>query len=585
MCEIVQRDGRFRARSTHVIDRNGTGDRGRDDALLQTCRYANLQRRADGRTSARAVQSTGFNRLFPKNAPWNGLPAGHEATIAALEAIAEARRGSRDNGSANGLPAGYSYLAQLVIHDLTFTRSLRPIGIAESTELANKRSPRLDLDCIYGDGWQIDAPLFTRSADAANGRCLFRLGTAKPTLMHAAPPASDFARIVESDGNGGSRQFDPLIADTRNDIHLILSQLTLLFMRLHNRVAELALAGRLSHPAGAHAPDHAFEIARQFVVLTYRNIVFHDLLPRLLHKGIYARCLGRAVPLRTDRPGSDFSRTDDRLSDQMPYEFAFGAARAGHALTRNVYRMNDAHPRAPIRRLAQFSALSADPTLPVPADWVVDWEHFFDISHVPAQRARPLTPFYCPDFVDRKFQVQFDVDDGPALGGQKFSLSFLDLYRSYGTLPSGQACAASLAVTMPEVKPLSGDAMLPAGRNHGQDDFQARALDDVLRAKDHEAFLTDTPLSYYILQEALVDNDGSHLGPLGSYIVAETTVRALERSHLEETGRPRPPGPPPRHGSRTMAETIRLLTANGAVVASAVEATLRSAESPAAVAA
>jgi hypothetical protein len=48
------------------------------------------------------------------------------------------------------VPAGYTYLGQFIDHDLTFdsTSSLNPSNSAPT----NFRTPRFDLDCLYGDG-------------------------------------------------------------------------------------------------------------------------------------------------------------------------------------------------------------------------------------------------------------------------------------------------------------------------------------------------------------------------------------------------------------------------------------------------
>ena len=49
------------------------------------------------------------------------------------------------------LPAGYTYFGQFVDHDLTFdsTSSIDPSSPENPTNL---RTPKFDLDCVYGDG-------------------------------------------------------------------------------------------------------------------------------------------------------------------------------------------------------------------------------------------------------------------------------------------------------------------------------------------------------------------------------------------------------------------------------------------------
>ncbi len=49
------------------------------------------------------------------------------------------------------VPAGYTYFGQFIDRDLTFdnTSSLNPLDGSAPTNL---RTPRFDLDCVYGDG-------------------------------------------------------------------------------------------------------------------------------------------------------------------------------------------------------------------------------------------------------------------------------------------------------------------------------------------------------------------------------------------------------------------------------------------------
>ena len=50
----------------------------------------------------------------------------------------------------NWASAGYTYLGQLVIHDLTYSKTVRPDFAKSASLLANLRSPKLDLDNLYG---------------------------------------------------------------------------------------------------------------------------------------------------------------------------------------------------------------------------------------------------------------------------------------------------------------------------------------------------------------------------------------------------------------------------------------------------
>lgn len=518
-----------------------------------SCRFANLAGSATALRPGAPGADDGFDRLFPDLEPWHGLPAGAGPTLAALEAIAEARHGSADTApddGADGLPAGYSYLLQLVIHDLTFMRTVAPPGTPAAGKLVNYRSPRLDLDCVYGDDPVVDAALYERPTAAAEARYLLRLGSAKAaSALDPVERGTDLPRLAEPGPGGQLAWIDPIVADVRNDVHLILSQLTLLFMRVHNRVAALAVAGKL--PKHGKVPaERAFEIAQRFVVCAYRNIVAGDLLDRMLDPEVWRHCRAR------HRAGAR-----RRGASRMTRELALAGARCGHALTRNRYHVNDRFPAQQMAELTAFSSLSATPNVPVPADWRVDWRQFFELGDMRPQLARRFTPLYCPDFVIRTFTAQFHHDPAPVTPIRRAaSLSLLDLHRCWETVPSGQDCAGELKKALPWVTPLASSEMWPDQFAEWHNPFQISELTRVLR--DHEGFLESTPLSYYLLQEAAVRGGrGARLGPLGSYIVAEAVLRAQG-------------GDPIRiRGVRTMPELIRLLAVDDAAVAAAVDAT------------
>ena len=67
------------------------------------------------------------------------------------------------------VPAGYTYFGQFVDHDLTFdnTSSLNPADVDGIDRLpSNLRTPRFDLDSLYGDG--PDAQPFMYAEDGAS---------------------------------------------------------------------------------------------------------------------------------------------------------------------------------------------------------------------------------------------------------------------------------------------------------------------------------------------------------------------------------------------------------------------------------
>src|SRR4051794_36818093 len=144
-----------------------------------------------------------YGRLFPSLAPAPELSRG--ALKALCDHIVEGLIGSNSR-----IPSGYTYLAQFVDHDLTFDPT--PPG-RRLDGAPNLRTPRLDLDSLYGAG-PLDQPYLYRGAKLLLG------GTARLRDL----PRNRYERAI--------------IGDPRNDEHLLIAQLHLLFMRFHNAVVE-----------------------------------------------------------------------------------------------------------------------------------------------------------------------------------------------------------------------------------------------------------------------------------------------------------------------------------------------------------
>jgi hypothetical protein len=58
------------------------------------------------------------------------------------------------------IPAGYTYLGQFIDHDITFDTASSLERQNDPDALTNFRSPRFDLDCVYGRG-PVDDPFCT----------------------------------------------------------------------------------------------------------------------------------------------------------------------------------------------------------------------------------------------------------------------------------------------------------------------------------------------------------------------------------------------------------------------------------------
>jgi len=118
----------------------------------------------------------GFGRMFPDLKPWKPELAAETAT--ALEQhmldFANAKMTAADNEDTDStLPAGYTYFGQFVDHDITL--DVTPLSDAEvdPNRLHNFRTPRLDLDNVYGLGPDAQPYLYENVA----GRIKLRAGS------------------------------------------------------------------------------------------------------------------------------------------------------------------------------------------------------------------------------------------------------------------------------------------------------------------------------------------------------------------------------------------------------------------------
>lgn len=237
-----------------------------------------------------------YARMFPDLPPFT-------ADEKLLHAIGRAG-GPCDCGEIDDSPnclgntaAGWPIFGQFLAHDITADRSaLR--SHTNTAELRNARSPRLNLECLYGDG-----------------------PTGHPFLYQRDDPAKF---LLGADGADLQRNAEgiAIIGDPRNDSHMLMSQLHLALLRAHNWFVDEARLG------GA-ANDDLFHAATTQLRWHYQWIVLNDFLPGLVGQPLADQVL-REGP-QWFRPGA---------SGFIPLEFADAAYRYGHAQIRHRYQLN-----------------------------------------------------------------------------------------------------------------------------------------------------------------------------------------------------------------------------------------------------
>ena len=306
-----------------------------------------------------------------------------------------------------------------------------------------------------------------------------------------------------------------IIADSRNDEHVILAQLHLAVLRFHNAVIDHLR----KDPAHAdQSAERIFKMAQRQVRWHYQWIILHEFLPLTIGQERVDDILKKGLRFyRVDDDSDD--RQNRRSKDpKIPIEFSVAAYRFGHSQIRPSYRLNFGPTVTPP---APFFAFIFDDTQVGPHDLdpndlrggkraprrFVDWQTFFDFGD---GNFRPNKR------IDGKLSSVVMLLPGsrgpapglPADGVQSLASRNLMRHVNFG-IPSGQAIARRMGVP----------ALTPAQL-------------DMLKPFDMEK---STPLWFYILKEAELMEDGLRLGPVGGRIVGEVFIgllKADETSYL-----------------------------------------------------
>jgi hypothetical protein len=376
-----------------------------------------------------------------------------------LEQLADAIMTATHNGYSD-IDAGYTYLGQLIAHDVS---NLSPPGrpFVSAGELEQLCTPGLDLDCVYGSGAR--HPL----VDPTTGRLLL-------------------GRVRKKDGQLGAEDDLPrtlcglpCIPDERNEDNLLIAQLHVQFIKLHNFFVR---EWQARYPTAS--PLECFDEARRQLTLHYQQVILYDYLERVLDPEVW-----RHVVL--DKLGTLWSATPCEAA-RTPIEFAAATFRFGHSMVQELYTLNE-EAGVEINRLFTLTGVHGlEGGTALPASFVVEWKHFFQgLGPVDqfnlAAPIRPATNIVMPD-------------------GRSLALRNL-MTGNKSLLPDAQAIVQHI---------FQAHAKLAAAVH--LEPLDAAALED--------GFERRTPLWYYVLAEAWTQHKGRRLGKLGSLVVG-SVLRAL----------------------------------------------------------
>lgn len=420
------------------------------------------------------------------------------------------------------IPAGYTYLGQLIAHDLAFHDFQRTSFDRREPVPSFPRSVSLDLDCIYGGGPNVRPWLYCLDGrQSSDGTRLLlgrnRIANAPRGHLDYGRKREDIPRVpspIHGTEPDSPVLFDPLVADPRNDENLILSQLTVFFIKLHNAIVDRLERDDDALTAarqGDWADRSLFELARHLTGHCYRMIVVEDYCDKVLDGEVRARLLS-SLGLGE----ADVEHEALCLPDEDDFEAFWAAAfRVGHAMIDKAYQYNrthtdDAHGFQPA--FLEELLDQTDPEkkkVPITEDWIIDWSRFFfDPQNAESPPSRNLSRRFIPRMVN-------ELDARTKAEDCKGNLAYRDLARAHQhRVPNGQVMA--LKHDCDVLAPQFIDAwanMIPAEAPGRQE------LDNVG---------SDTPLLFYILCESsLPPTRGLSLGPLGSTILAKVFLSAL----------------------------------------------------------
>jgi hypothetical protein len=430
-----------------------------------------------------------FGRMFPD------LPARRPTGLEAAKEFG-LPGGRMDGGQTTSeqenpnIPAGFTFFGQFVDHDLTLD-ALSELGQhSDPASLTDFRTPRLDMDNLYGAGPTVSPQLYDP-------------GSYGTKLAHSADGV-DLARTKDDVA---------LIGDPRNDENLLLAQFHLGLIKFHNRVVDELRAGRITDALGQRLapqpPDEppteqpgvplealldvenyyntVFSSAQRLVRWHYQWLIVHEFLMRA----------GDPEMVRdVEKNGPRFYRPE---RPYIPVEFTAAAFRFGHPTIRSSYRVNDCFtgkifPDDPDAEPLPRTDLRGGPVLP---EHAVDWRHFFPAGERRRhQDTKQINAVLNSQLLDLPVSAVPGAKEG-ALARPVASLVVRNLLRSETLgLPSGQDVARKVG----EV-PLTDKELESTGPSY---------------------------LWYYILKEAEVRAGGAHLGPVGTRIVAEVIIGVLE---------------------------------------------------------
>ena len=380
------------------------------------------------------------------------------------------------------MPAGITYLGQMIAHDIVPATS----G-AETFLGTNEVKGELNLDSLYGDEE-------FRHQYMEKGK--FKLG-------YAVKIGSDGSttEVVDADLLRIRRDNKVCIPESRNDENVLVSQLHLFWLRLHNKVVD-----ELAKGTDDNTIDHSVA-AREIVTKLFHRVTIDDFLFHVLDPQIYElycihkkRYFGRQLNESDEQGGT---------ACLVPAEFSRAAFRFGHSLVRDFYRLKENGKKIELSQL--FISNHGEP---MPFEKTVEWQQLFGLN-------AEMIPFQTAARIDLRFASSMSKAPSPTGHSAHIIGANLEAALEAGLWTGGEAIDLICEHNM---------ELAEYSKIRPEDGYQHPSLRGTLLGQaGFEDTSENLPLWLYILTE---DNSlherGMTLGKLGSIFVAEVLMNAME---------------------------------------------------------
>lgn len=464
--------------------------------------------------------STSFNYLFPEAA--RSRPCLLPQTQTTLDGLRDLGAAMADTGPSGGagdpldstIPAAFTYLGQFIDHDLTARTDrdgpVTAIGNGEPivpldpdlvvATLRNGRRSQFDLDSVFGDGPGLVRTVAAHRSESESQTLYdehFKMRVFDEDNRLDLPgrePATDLS---------GKTSFPALVSDMRNDENVNVSQLHASFLKFYNKV----------YDAQAGTDAQRYSRARQLTRWAYQYVVVHDYLMTVCEPDIVNDTLANGPRFYGDMAG--------RGGAFMPLEFSVAGFRFAHSMIRPSYTLNETSGTVDLLAILGTNGNAANFDMTdnqLAPERVISWNRYVGGA---AQKARKIDTKIAHDL----FTLPFRGAGDPVLA----NLARSNLFRGYSlSIPTGQAIADGFGVCF----------LSPAEITDGEDPAIAAVV-------ERSFFHHRTPLWYYVLREATLQQNGERLGEVGSRIVAETMIGSLKQDANSYLNNPTDPAVEP----------------------------------------